>query len=706
MTLQSLVWTPARLGEAIEVLALKSGLLAAPPGDLRNLSNPDGLTDDALGRWIDSAAAPLGLEAEAVDVPYPEVARLIRGAGPALFRQSGGEGFLAVLRCGGRMVTVVGPDARLHRLPLDSVRAALCVELESPLAAVGDDLLVEAAIPAGRRDHVRATLLAERLRGARMGGCWILRLSPSAGLWAHARQSRLFYPLVALAAAFLAGQLITIGAWAIIGRGALVGSFTRPGLSVWALLVFTAIPFQLLTTWCQSRLAVGAGSLFRERLLFGILRLSPDEIRHQGAGQFLGRVMEAEAFELLGLGGGFTAAVSLLQLILAAWVLSAGAGGWVHALLLAIWVGAALALNARYFRQAREWSDAYRGMTNDLVERMVGHRTRLAQEDRARWHDDEDAALNRYLKLSERLDAVGAQLSAIIPRGWFILGLAGILPAFVVGAAAPAALAISVGGVLLAAQALAGLVGGAVSIAAARLAWDQVGPLFEAAERARSDDFSRPLTAEAVTTNGSQPLVIARELTFRYHERSQPALRGCSLRIERGERILLEGPSGGGKSTLAALLAGLRVPESGLILMDGADRHTLGEGEWRRRAAAAPQFHENHVLTETFAFNLLMGRRWPPTEADLAEAETVCREMGLGDLLGRMPAGFQQMIGEGGWQLSHGERSRLFVARALLQGADLVLLDESFAALDPENLRRALACSLNRAPTLLVIAHP
>ena len=59
-----------------------------------------------------------------------------------------------------------------------------------------------------------------------------------------------------------------------------------------------------------------------------------------------------------------------------------------------------------------------------------------------------------------------------------------------------------------------------------------------------------------------------------------------------------------------------------------------------------------------------------------------------------MPAGLQQMVGETGWQLSHGERSRLYIARALLQGAELVVLDESFAALDPETLARALRCVL------------
>ena len=84
----------------------------------------------------------------------------------------------------------------------------------------------------------------------------------------------------------------------------------------------------------------------------------------------------------------------------------------------------------------------------------------------------------------------------------------------------------------------------------------------------------------------------------------------------------------------------------------------------------------------------------------------MCRELGLGELLDRMPAGLLQMVGETGWQLSHGERSRLYIARALLQGSEMMIFDESFAALDPETLRQSLSCVLRRAPTLMVIAHP
>src|SRR6185503_6142286 len=99
------------------------------------------------------------------------------------------------------------------------------------------------------------------------------------------------------------------------------------------------------------------------------------------------------------------------------------------------------------------------------------------------------------------------------------------------------------------------------------------------------------------------PLVEARGLTFSHVGRQRPVISDAVLSVARGDRILLEGASGGGKSTLASLVAGLRRPDSGLLLLDGADRATLGAEGWRRRVASAPQFHENHVLTSTLLFN-------------------------------------------------------------------------------------------------------
>jgi ATP-binding cassette subfamily B protein len=121
---------------------------------------------------------------------------------------------------------------------------------------------------------------------------------------------------------------------------------------------------------------------------------------------------------------------------------------------------------------------------------------------------------------------------------------------------------------------------------------------------------------------------------------------------------------------------------------------------------AAPQFHENHILTGSLAYNLLMGSRWPAAPEDLARAEALCRALDLGPLLDRMPSGLRTIVGETGWQLSHGEKSRIYIARALLQSAEVVILDESFAALDPESLERCTRCVLERANAVVVIAHP
>ena len=330
------------------------------------------------------------------------------------------------------------------------------------------------------------------------------------------------------------------------------------------------------------------------------------------------------------------------------------------------------------------------------------------QEPPSLRHQEEDRAGSRYLHAGAQLDASALALE-LMPRGWLLVGVAGLAPAFVSGASQPS-LAVGLGGVLLVYRSLALLSAGLSQVVGAGISWQQVAPLFHAAARPRergvTDLALAPDHAEPADGPAAIPVAEGHDLRYRYASRSEPALWGCHLRIERGDRVLLTGTSGGGKSTLAALLTGLRQPESGLLLLTGLDRPTLGEAGWRRRVAASPQFHENHVLAETFAFNLLMGRRWPPAAGDLEEAQEVCHELGLGPLLERMPGGLMQLVGETGWQLSHGEKSRLFLARALLQGADLVVLDESFAALDPETLRAALECALRRAPSLLVVAHP
>jgi ATP-binding cassette subfamily B protein len=446
--------------------------------------------------------------------------------------------------------------------------------------------------------------------------------------------------------------------------------------------------------------AISAGGALKRRLMAGALRIAPDAVRRDGAGQMLGRVIESAAVEQLLLSGAVAAVFALVELGAAAVVLAGGAGGAAHVALLVVCAAGVAATGVASYRRQTAWVGARLAMTHDLVEQMVGHRTRLAQQAPEAWHDGEDQAVERALRLAQRMDRASVAL-ALGPRVWLLVAAVGLAPAFAAGGDRSAALAIAVAGILLAFSGLTHLAQGAGDLSGAAIAWQRVRDLFMAAGRAEPAGMPELCFAG----DGGEPTLSAEGVTFTHAGRSEPVLRDAAIGLGPGDRVLLEGKSGAGKSTFAAILAGLRRPDEGLVLVGGLDWASLGADGWRRRVVAAPQFHENHVITETLAFNLLLGRGWPPTDKDAREAAALCRELGLGELLERMPAGLLQMVGEGGWQLSHGEKSRVYMARALLQGGGVVILDESFGALDPETMGRALDCALARARTLVVIAH-
>lgn len=691
-------WPRAQLGDALAALVREAGL-AAREGHV------DAVPSEApIGEWMELAAARLGLEAEPVNTPYRELEELIRAVGPALVALPGG-GALALLRVRGRRALVVGPDSRRHWLSVAAVREALAAPVEAEARPAIDRVLREAGVSEKRREVALSAILRKALGGNRCAGGWLIRLPPEAPLGVQARAAGLHRLLVWLVVCYAANYLLFVGAWALIGRGALAGDLDAGWLVGWALALATQVPLGMATIWLQGRFAIGASGLLKRRMLQGALRLTPDETRTDGVGRFIARINESEAVEALALGGGLSGALAIIELVLAGMVLAAGAGGALHVLLLLGWLVLTGSVAIVYARRYRVWTEERVHMTLSLVERMVGHRTRLAQQPPERWHPDEDRGLRRYVDGSAAMDRWSIGLSMVTPC-WLVAGILGLAPAFAAGADTTG-VAVALGGVLLAHGALAAFTGGVIQLVGAFVAWERIRPLFQAATRPeRVGDPSVVIPRKRPPGADPGPVLSVRELTFRYPTRSAPVLEHSALQIDEGDRILLEGPSGGGKSTLASLLVGMQEPDHGLLLLRGFDRPTLGEAGWRRRVVTAPQFHENHVLTGTFAFNVLMGRGWPASDDDLAEAEAICRELGLGELLQRMPAGLLQMVGDTGWQLSHGERSRLFIARALIQGADLVILDESFASLDPENLQRALRCVRSRANALLVIAHP
>ena len=397
--LPALAWQAARLGEALEALARTAGLA---PRAVELLSPPAGLLghgDEALGRWLAAAAGYLGLEAEPAEITYGEVERRLQRLGPAILRLPGdGEpGFLTCFSGGHRMVALLGPDLTVHRLRPAAIGAALCRDLEVPLAAEVDRLLVEAGIPTRRQARARLAILGERLGPRPIGRpAWCAcHRAPASGT----RRTRQACRPVSSPSS--AGMLCSTcsgcspGGWSVRGRFRAVS--TSAGCSPGRSCSLTLVPFRLLATRSQGRLAIGAGGLLKQRLLYGALRLEPEEIRYQGAGQLLGRVLKAEAVEALALSGGLLGLVAGMELLIAAAILHAGAGGGRHALLLLAWVAVALLLGWRYWWQRRHWTAGRLTLTHDLIEGLVGHRTRLAQKGHERWHEGEDQALSHYL---------------------------------------------------------------------------------------------------------------------------------------------------------------------------------------------------------------------------------------------------------------------------------------------------------------------
>lgn len=705
MNLADATWPLERIGDALAALAAHTRLTARP----RELAAPGpsvlaAADDGDLDRWLAGAAATLGLEAEAIDSDLAGAADLLAGSPPSLLRIGpDGRRLLLLRRAGRRTLEVLPPDLIPWRVDAETVRRAVCEPVLAPARADAEALLARTGITGLRRVRAAELLLHQRLADRRIGRAWLLRPSPAGPLLALLRADGLVARIAGLVALRAAELALTIASWWLIG-GLVFAGRTDPGWSIaWLLMLLSIVPCRMGQTALVGEILRAAGTILKRRLLVGAMALDGDLTRREGAGLLLGRVLETSAVESLGLRGGLLSLFAALELAAAIPLLAAAPHGPLLVAALLAWSALAALLVRRTGLALRAWTDERAVLTHHLVEAMVGHRTRLAQEPPDRWHDGDDARLASVLAAERSLNHHEALLVGLVPRGWLLVGVAALMPAFL-AAAAPATLAAAIGGVLLAQRGLATLVHGASALLGAAVSLRQAAPMLQAT--ARVDAGAAGLMLALPPVAAGQPLLVARGLGFRYPGRERSVLRDIDLTICAGDRLLLGGSSGGGKSTLGAIAAGLREPSSGLVLLAGLDRPTLGLAGWRRRVAAAPQFHDNHVLTAPLAFNLLMGRSWPASERELAEAADICRELGLEPLLARMPGGLMQMVGETGWQLSHGERSRLYIARALLQQVDLLVLDESFAALDPESLQQALRCVLARARAVLVIAHP
>jgi len=525
-----------------------------------------------------------------------------------------------------------------------------------------------------------AALQAAEVAEQPVPGVWRVRPDPSVALRAAARWAGIPARLLGYALAHILEIGAYVLAFSILGRDALNGAVTGSTIVGFGLALALAVPARAASVGLGQRVAVDAGRILKRRLLRGALSLPPDAAREEGVGRVMGRIVEAEAVEDQAVSGALNAVVSVVELVAAALVLRAGVEGGVAVAGLAVWAGLAAVAMRALTRRRRAWAAARLEVSLDLVEKLLGQRTRVVQQPPDQWSIGEAESVAAARAASRRVDRLTTLLLAGLAPAWLALGATGLV---VADSSDRTLIATSLGGILLAASGLERLGRGSADLAGAVAAFDACLPLSRAAA---------PLPPAAPTDPDSPFAADVADLDVRHPQRSEPILEGVSTAIARRDRVVLRGPSGAGKSTLAAVLAGIREPDGGTV---------------RRRGdvVLAAQFHENHVLLAPLAFNLLMGRGWPHSEDDLAAAREVCIALGLDRVISRMPSRLEQMVGETGWQLSHGETHLLNVARALLQGGQLVILDESLGALDPATAGAALEVLGDAAPAVLVIAQ-
>jgi len=196
-----------------------------------------------------------------------------------------------------------------------------------------------------------------------------------------------------------------------------------------------------------------------------------------------------------------------------------------------------------------------------------------------------------------------------------------------------------------------------------------------------------------------------RDVTFAYdtsHDAAAaPALSHVSFRAPQGQVTALVGPSGSGKSTAASLIPRFWDVSGGAVLIGGVDVRSIATEQLMQLVGFV--FQETFLFYDTLYANIAVGR----PGATRAEVEQAARDACCHELIGRLPQGYDTLIGRGGVYLSGGEAQRVCVARAFLKNAPILVLDEATAFADADNehrMQQALS-RLARGKTVIVIAH-
>jgi ATP-binding cassette subfamily B protein IrtA len=259
---------------------------------------------------------------------------------------------------------------------------------------------------------------------------------------------------------------------------------------------------------------------------------------------------------------------------------------------------------------------------------------------------------------------------------------------------------------------LNGVVTADVLISSAIIALSIVGPIIgvmsymdqfaEAATVIRSVDtiLSEPemiRPEQPVPLDGST--IALRDVRFSYGEKE--ILHGIDLAIEKGGVTALVGPSGGGKSTIAKLIAGYWDVDSGEIDFLGKNIQSIPFRQLNEQISYVAQ--DNFLFDMTLLDNIKMGN----PDASEEQVYAAARAANCHEFIMALPHGYQTKAGDAGDKLSGGERQRITIARAMLKDAPVVILDEATAYADPENEAeiQSAILKLTRDKTLIVVAH-
>ena len=193
----------------------------------------------------------------------------------------------------------------------------------------------------------------------------------------------------------------------------------------------------------------------------------------------------------------------------------------------------------------------------------------------------------------------------------------------------------------------------------------------------------------------------AEHISFTYSEGRVAAVKDLSLVIPAGKVVALVGPSGAGKSTIADILMGLVLPDSGTLRLDGRPLGPEGVRGWRDRIG--------YVAPDTFLFHdtIRANLKWARPDASEDEMLAALRQASVLDFVAGLKDGLDTVVGDRGMMVSQGERQRLALARAFLRRPSMLILDEATNSLDSENEGRVLDAIESRRGelTVVLIAH-